>query len=124
MNPRLVEFALRKQRLQFRAEAERADMARRLAGIEATLDRVDTLRDGFAWAREKVPLLSVAALVVLVARPRLTLRLVKRGWIGWLVLHRLRGRKATASLLPLVAPLLQRLLAALRRALDGSATRG
>lgn len=124
MNPHLVEFALRKQRLQFRAETERGDMARRLAGIEATLDRVDTLRDGFAWAKEKAPLLSLGALVVLVARPRLTLRIIKRSWIGWLLLRRLRGRRASATLLPLVAPLLQRLLAALRRALDGSAKRG
>ena len=82
MDPRQVELALRKQKLQLRAEAQRADITQRLAGIDGALDRVDALRDHLAWAKDKVPVLSVALLVVLAARPRLTLRLARRAWVG------------------------------------------
>ena len=98
MDARHVELALRKQRLQLRAETQRADIGRRLAGIDGALDRVDSLRDQLAWAKDKVPVLSVALLVVLAAKPRLTLRLAKRAWVGWLVVRQMRGGKLSALL--------------------------
>ena len=116
MNPRLVELALRKQRLQLRAEAQRENMALRLSGIEAALDRLDAVRDNFSWAREKIPLLSVGALAVLAFKPRLTFRLARRAWLGWVLLRRLRGRPLNA-LLPVAAPLLRQVLKSLKRAL-------
>ena len=48
MDSRQVELALRKQKLQLRAEAQRADITDRLAGIDGALDRIDSLRDGTA----------------------------------------------------------------------------
>lgn len=119
MDSRHVELALRKQRLQLRAETQRADIGRRLAGIDGALDRVDSLRDQLAWAKDKVPVLSVALLVVLAAKPRLTLRLAKRAWVGWLVVRQMRGGKLSA-LLPTAVPLLRGLLALLRRRLEAS----
>ncbi|WP_345794028.1 YqjK family protein [Thauera sp. JM12B12] len=119
MDARHVELALRKQRLQLRAETQRADIGRRLAGIDGALDRVDSLRDQLAWAKDKVPVLSVALLVVLAAKPRLTLRLAKRAWVGWLVVRQMRGGKLSA-LLPTAVPLLRGLLALLRRRLEAS----
>ena len=119
MDARHVELALRKQRLQLRAETQRADIGRRLAGIDGALDRVDSLRDQLAWAKDKVPVLSVALLVVLAARPRLTLRLAKRAWVGWLVVRQMRGGKLSA-LLPTAVPLLRGLLTLLRRRLEAS----
>ena len=119
MDARHVELALRKQRLQLRAETQRADIGRRLAGIDGALDRVDSLRDQLAWAKDKVPVLSVALLVVLAARPRLTLRLAKRAWVGWLLVRQMRGGKLSA-LLPTAVPLLRGLLALLRRRLEAS----
>ncbi len=120
MDPRQVELALRKQKLQLRAEAQRADITHRLAGIDGALDRVDSLRDQLAWAKDKVPLLSVALIVVLAAKPRLTLRLAKRAWVGWLLLRQARGGRLSA-LLPTAIPLLRGLLALLRRRLESSA---
>lgn len=119
MDARHVELALRKQRLQLRAETQRADIGRRLAGIDGALDRVDSLRDQLAWAKDKVPVLSVALLVVLAAKPRLTLRLAKRAWVGWLVVRQMRGGKLSA-LLPTAVPLLRGLLTRLRRRLEAS----
>ena len=119
MNPRQIDLALRKQRLQMRADAQRTDLTRRLAGIDGALDRVDSLRDNLAWAKDKIPVLSVALLVVLAAKPRLTLRLAKRAWVGWLLMRQVRGGRLSA-LLPTAVPLLRGLLAILRRRLESS----
>ena len=123
MNPRQVELALRKQKLQLRAEAQRADITQRLAGIDGALDRVDSLRDHLAWAKDKIPVLSVALIVVLAAKPKLTLRLAKRAWVGWLLVRQVRGGRLSA-LLPTAIPLLRGLLAILRRRLEPAAGSG
>ena len=119
MDPRQIDLALRKQKLQMRADAQRTDLTRRLAGIDGALDRVDSLRDNLAWAKDKIPVLSVALLVVLAAKPRLTLRLAKRAWVGWLLMRQVRGGRLSA-LLPTAVPLLRGLLAILRRRLESS----
>ena len=119
MDSRHIELALRKQKLQLRAEAQRTDIAQRLAGIDGALDRVDSLRDNLAWAKDKIPVLSVALLVVLAAKPRLTLRLAKRAWVGWLLMRQVRGGRLSA-LLPTAVLLLRGLLAILRRRLESS----
>ena len=123
MNPRQVELSLRKQKLQLRAEAQRADITQRLAGIDGALDRVDSLRDHLAWAKDKIPVLSVALIVVLAAKPKLTLRLAKRAWVGWLLVRQVRGGRLSA-LLPTAIPLLRGLLAILRRRLEPAAESG
>ena len=123
MNPRQIDLALRKQKLQMRADAQRTDLTRRLAGIDGALDRVDSLRDHLAWAKDKIPVLSVALIVVLAAKPKLTLRLAKRAWVGWLLVRLARGGRLSA-LLPTAIPLLRGLLAILRRRLEPAAESG
>ena len=123
MDPRQIDLALRKQKLQMRADAQRTDLTRRLAGIDGALDRVDSLRDNLAWAKDKIPLLSVALIVVLAAKPRLTLRLAKRAWVGWLLVRQVRGGRLSA-LLPTAIPLLRGLLALVRRRLEPAAGSG
>ena len=123
MDSRQIDLALRKQKLQMQAAAQRTDMTRRLAGIDGTLDRVDSLRDNLAWAKDKIPLLSVALLVVLAAKPKLTLRLAKRAWVGWLLVRQARGGRLSA-LLPTAIPLLRALLAIVKRRLEPAAGSG
>ena len=123
MDSRQIDLALRKQKLQMRADAQRTDITRRLAGIDGALDRVDSLRDNLAWAKDKVPLLSVALLVVLAAKPKLTLRLAKRAWVGWLLVRQARGGRLSA-LLPTAIPLLRALLAIVKRRLEPAAESG
>ena len=120
MDSRQVDLALRKQKLQMNAAAQRADLSQRLAGIDSALDRVDSLRDNLAWAKDKIPLLSVALLVVLAAKPRFALRLAKRAWVGWLLVRQVRGGRLSA-LLPTAIPLLRGLLALVRRRIEPSA---
>jgi len=121
MNPRLIEFALRKQRLQINAERQRNDMARHLGGVESILDTVDELRDGVDWARKQAPILSGAALLLIATRPRQTLRLAKRVGVAWLIYRRMQGGAgARVSLLAL--PLARRLLDRMLRRFAGSGT--
>ena len=123
MDSRQIDLALRKQKLQMRADAQRTDLTRRLAGIDGALDRVDSLRDNLAWAKDKIPLLSVALLVVLAAKPKLALRLAKRAWVGWLLVRQARGGRLSA-LLPTAIPLLRALLAIVKRRLEPAAESG
>ena len=123
MDSRQIDLALRKQKLQMRADAQRTDITRRLAGIDGALDRVDSLRDNLAWAKDKIPVLSVALLVVLAAKPKLTLRLAKRAWVGWLLVRQARGGRLSA-LLPTAIPLLRALLAIVKRRLEPAAESG
>ena len=126
MNPHQIDLALRKQKLQMQIATQRADMTRRLAGIDGALDRVDSLRDHLAWGKDKIPLLSAALIVVLLAKPKLTLRLARRAWVSWLLARQLRGGRLPA-LLPAAIPLLRGLLALIKRRLEpaaGSSSRG
>lgn len=117
MNPKLVEFALRKQRLQIRAEQQRADMMRHLQGVEPALDVADRARDGLAWLRSHAPLVTGVAVFVLVSRPRLAWRLAKRVWLGWLLFRRTRGAGGSAAAV-LAMPLLRGLGALLHGRLN------
>lgn len=119
MDTRHLDLALRKQKLQLRADAQREDLSRRLDGIDGALDRADGLREHLAWAKERIPVLSVALITVLLVRPRFTLRLAKRAWVGWLLVRQVRGGR-----LPAAVPLLRGLLALIRRRLEPSAGSG
>ena len=90
MNPSAVEFALRKQRLQFRAEQQRTAIVGHIRRVESMLDVVDRARDGVHELRHHTPLLSAAALLLLVLKPRLALRVGRRAWVGWMVDRKLR----------------------------------
>ena len=65
----------------------------------------------------------IALLVVLAAKPKLTLRLAKRAWVGWLLVRQARGGRLSA-LLPSAIPLLRGLLAIVKRRLEPSAGSG
>jgi hypothetical protein len=91
MNPRHLEIALKKQRLQFRAEMQRENMMRRLEGFESVLDIADTVREQFRWARENAPLLSAGLLILVLRKPRRAFRLARRAWLGWAIYRRGAG---------------------------------
>lgn len=121
MNPRALELALKKQRLQLRAETERQQMQQHLAALDAVLDTADRahrrLSDTLHWLRDQAPLLSTAVLVVLLSRPRRSLRLARHAWMAWLLFRRNRGLAASLVLSPSARRLGLRLLARLKAAL-------
>ena len=96
MNSKLVELALKKQRLQLQSAALRDALAENARTYQSAFAVADRMRLGLAWLRRH-PALPVAALVaVLVARPRAVLRLAGRGWLLWSTLQRLRATARTA----------------------------
>lgn len=107
MNPRLVELALRKQRLQIRAEYQRDDMARRLQGLTPAFDTVDRARDGLAWLRDHAPLVTAVVAGLALARPRRAWIIAKRAWLGWMLLRRGRLRGGGTLMSALTSPLLR-----------------
>jgi hypothetical protein len=86
-----IELALRKQRLQIQSASLRERMAMHAEGIAPALSVIDSARSGWHWML-KHPLLPLCAAAVLVLfRPRRTLRLLQRGVLIWQLLRRLRS---------------------------------
>lgn len=90
MSPRLVELALKKQRLQIRSAALRADFSSHAAAWRPVFAIADQGQAALLWLRRH-PAVPVAVLVaLLVARPRVLLRWLKRGFFAWQALAKLR----------------------------------
>lgn len=91
MSPRLVELALKKQRLQLRSAALRETFAGHAAFWRPAFAVADRLHAGYLWLRRH-PAVPVAVLVaLLVARPRTALRWLKRGFFAWQSLDKLQN---------------------------------
>ena len=70
MSPRLVELALKKQRLKQKSAALREAFGAQAGSWSPAFAAADRVRTGFDWLRQH-PALSIAVLVAfLVARPR------------------------------------------------------
>lgn len=90
MNPRRLELALRKQRLQLRSAQLRADFAADAAAFEPLFDAGDKLRDAIAWLKRHPEIPAGAAVALLVARPHRLLRWARRGLVAWQAARRVR----------------------------------
>lgn len=84
MNGKLLELALRKQRLQYQSGTLRAHCASQLDGLRPVLGIVDGFDRATAWFR-RYPYLAATAVVtaLLVARPKAVGRWARRGFIAW-----------------------------------------
>lgn len=91
MNGRLLELALKKQRLQFKSDLLRTQWQGHARGLAPVLGVADHLRAGYAWLRGHPELLVGAAVAVAVAKPRKLWHWLKRGFIGWRLL--VKGRQ-------------------------------
>lgn len=91
MNPKLVELALRKQRLQIRSAEQRDALVHHAQAFAPVLHGIDRISDGVRWARDNAPLLSGVGIFLLVTRPRAGLRWARRAWMGWQLVRRVRA---------------------------------
>ncbi|NTV11128.1 MAG: hypothetical protein HGA47_10185 [Zoogloea sp.] len=94
MDPELLEIALRKQRLQLKAEAQREDLASRLEAFGPILATFDRVGEGVDWAKRHAPIVATVSAVLLAIRPRATVRWLRRGWAGWKLFRRLKSSLA------------------------------
>ena len=90
MNSRLVDLALKKQRLQFKSAALREQWIDHARGIQPLCDGADRVRQGAHWLGRHPEVLVGAAVALLVARPRTLWRWMRRGVLALSVLRRRR----------------------------------
>ncbi len=86
-----VELALKKQRLQLRSAALRAEFAGHAAVLEPWLTAGDRLREGARWLRRHSAIVVGTTVALLVARPRAASRWARRGLIAWQAWSRARA---------------------------------
>jgi hypothetical protein len=98
MNPKIVELALKKQRLQLKAAAQRVMILHALESAAPAFGAAEKARAALHWAKAHPEWLAGIGVALLVARPRAFFRWAKRGFFAWRSYRRLRS--AVASILP------------------------
>ena len=98
MNPKNVELALKRQRLQLQAAAQRIMIMQALESAAPAFGAAEKVRSGLRWAKAHPEWLAGIGVAFLVARPRAFFRWAKRGFFIWRSLRRLHG--AVESFLP------------------------
>lgn len=98
MNPKIVELALKKQRLQLQAAAQRVMIMQVLESAAPAFGAAEKVRSGLRWAKAHPEWLAGIGVALVVARPRAFFRWAKRGFFVWQSLRRLRG--TIESILP------------------------
>ena len=96
MNGRLLELALKKQRLQLKSEAQRAEWLACAAAFEPVCAGVDRVREAGGWLRRHPELLVAGVVALLVARPRAVFRWLRRSFVALRLVRRLSGWLAAA----------------------------
>lgn len=89
--PKSVELALRKQRLQLQAAAQRVMILQALEAASPAFGAAERIGSGWHWAKAHPEWLAGIGAVLLVARPRLVFRWARRGFLVWRTLRRLRS---------------------------------
>jgi hypothetical protein len=85
-----VEFALKKQRLQFRSAQLRSEFADHALGLTPLLKAGDAVVDGVRWVKHHPEVIAAAGIAFAVARPRRVMRLARRGVLVWQTWGRVR----------------------------------
>lgn len=85
-----VEFALKKQRLQYRSAELRTQFAEYAFGVSPVLRAGDAIVDGVRWVRNHPEVIAAAGVALVVARPRGVIRLARRGLVAWQAWGRVR----------------------------------
>ena len=98
MNPKNVELALKRQRLQLQAAAQRVMIMQAIESAAPAFGAAEKVRSGLRWAKAHPEWLAGIGVALLVARPRAFFRWAKRGFFVWRSLRRLHG--AVESFLP------------------------
>lgn len=90
MNDRLLELALKKQRLQFESAALRQKFQGDLSRLSPLFSACDSVAAGGRWLREHPQWVAGAGVLLLVTRPSWLWRWARRGFFVWQTWRRLR----------------------------------
>jgi hypothetical protein len=83
MNSRLLELALKKQRLQFTCDSLRGEWRNHARGLAPAFNAADQVRAGMCWLRRHPEISVAVGIAILVARPRAVWRWARRGVVAW-----------------------------------------
>ncbi len=83
MNSRLLELALKKQRLQFKSDVLREEWRDHARGLAPIFGAADQVRAGVGWLGRHPEVLVGVGVAVAVAKPRVVWRWVRRGAVAW-----------------------------------------
>jgi len=98
MNQRLIDLALKRQRLQLQAATQRLRIVHALQSAAPAFGAAEKVRAALGWARAHPEWLAGIGIAVLVARPRAFFRWARRGFFAWQTVR--RARAALDTLLP------------------------
>ena len=87
-----MELALKRQRLQLTAAAQRRELQKSAAALVPAIEFIDKLRAGVEYIKQRPHWVVLGVAVIVVIRPRRAFRWLKRGFIAWQVYRRWRRR--------------------------------
>lgn len=87
---RLVELALKKQRLQFTSEQLRHRFAGNAGFVRPLCTGADRIRGAWHWLRQRPAVPVAIGVALIVGRPRSAWRWARRGFFAWQTWQRTR----------------------------------
>ena len=87
---KLLELALKKQRLQFESATLRGRLAHNVSFVGPLCGGVDQIRRGWRWTKEHPAIPVALAVALIVSRPRGMWRWLRRGVGAWQLWQRVR----------------------------------
>ncbi len=90
MNPRELELALRRQRLQLKCASQRQAIAQAAGNLAPVFAAGDRVRAGYVYLKQHPEWVIGAAIVVAIAKPRALFGWVRRGVVVWQISRRVR----------------------------------
>lgn len=93
--PRLVQLALKRQRLQLLAATQRLELRQQATVFAPAFEIVDRLRAGVDYLKRRPEWLVFAVVTLVVARPRRAFPWLRRGFVAWQLYRRLRRHAAS-----------------------------
>lgn len=98
MSPQLIDLALEKQRLLLKSAALRSEWADHASALKPICAGADRLRDAGAWLGRHPGLVVGSAVALLVARPKMVFRWLRRSLFALGLWRRARGWLTSGSL--------------------------
>ncbi len=91
MNPREMDLALRKQRLQLKSEALRSSIGEHALALSPAFAAADTARRGWLWLKSHPEWVAGGGALLIALRPRTVIRWARRAFGAFRAWRRLRS---------------------------------
>lgn len=98
MNPKIIDLALQKQRLQLKSAEQRGALIAAAIQLAPAFAVADGLREAWRWLRRNPEWLAGGIAVLVVVRPRALWRMAQRSFFAWQLWRKVgEWRKSSAA---------------------------